>query len=100
MLAYFKKNVLVAEDDRLKKIVRQVLREAALEDLEDAFPDWRKITGAPTDDRSYIDLSVPFRKWLSTKEPAYQRRVTHTEAATIIRRSIEQFYAATAKPPP
>lgn len=95
MLLSFKKTprTLADGDAHLKKLVRDVLASMADEDLNDAYPDWRDIVGAPTDGRPYIDTSVPFRRWLSTKETSYQRSINHTDSANIIRRAIERFLA-------
>jgi hypothetical protein len=74
-----------------------------VENLEDAYPDWRKIVGAVDVSREQPDANNPFRKWLGTKDTAYQTRINGSESAAVIGRAIRLFQretAATAQPKP
>lgn len=77
------------------QIVQLRLRERADEDLQDEYPDWRKIVGAS----KTPDPNHPFRKWLATREQDYQDKVNNTDSSRIIARAIELFHASTKKPP-
>jgi hypothetical protein len=66
-----------------------------LEALEDAYPEWRKIVGAVDVTREQIDPNNPFRRWLAGKDPAYQRRISISESASVIGRAIRLFQAET-----
>lgn len=58
------------------------------EDLEDARPEWRTITGAP-------DSKTAYRAWLATQPLEYQAKLASTNSAAVIARSIDKFEAHT-----
>jgi hypothetical protein len=70
-----------------------------IEALEDAYPEWRKIVGAVDVTREQPDPNNPFRKWLSTKDVAYQNRVNGSESAAVIGRAIRTFQNETKAVP-
>lgn len=80
--------------------IKNTMVELELEDLEDAYPNWKEIVGAvPKDEKPNPDQ--PFRKWLATKDQAYQDRINGTNRSTVIQRAIRLFQdetKATAKP--
>lgn len=74
-----------------------------LEILEDAYPEWRQIVGAVDVRNEQPDPNNAFRKWLATKDAAYQNRVNTSESAAVISRAIRLFREetkATPKPAP
>lgn len=93
------------DDGKLKTMLNDLASGREIEDLEDAYPDWREIVGAVTKEQQ-PDQNHPFRKWLATKDEAYQAKVNSAEKAFVIRRAIRQFQAetkaaaATPKPAP
>ena len=70
-----------------------------VEALEDAFPEWRQIVGAVDISKEQPDPENPFRKWLSTKDAAYQARVNGSESAAVIGRAIRLFQNETKTQP-
>lgn len=71
-----------------------------IEALEDAWPDWRDIVGAVDVTKEQPNPDNPFRKWLATKDDAYQARINGTESAAVIGRAIRLFQNETKAPPP
>jgi hypothetical protein len=72
-----------------------------IEALEDSYPDWRKIVGAVDITKEQPDPNNAFRKWLATKDVAYQNRLNSSESAAVIGRAIRTFQnetKAVAKP--
>lgn len=80
-----------------RKIEERVMR-LEIEALEDTYPDWKKIVGAVKKDET-PDANHPFRKWLATKDQAYQARINGTNSAGVITRAIRTFQAETKKAP-
>jgi hypothetical protein len=85
-----------------KSLIAAERAREQVEDLEDAFPSWREIVGAVDVSKQQPDPDNPFRKWLATKDAAYQNRINGSESAAIIGRAIRLFQnetkAAPAKP--
>jgi hypothetical protein len=75
------------------------LQEQAMIDLEEDYPDWRDLVGAPKANET-PDPEHPFRKWLASKDAAYQTKINTSNSARAIARAIDLFKAETAKPPP
>lgn len=72
-----------------------------VEALEDAFPSWREIVGAVDVTREQPNPDNPFRKWLASKDAAYQARINGSESAAVIGRAIRSFQNETkAQPKP
>lgn len=59
------------------------------EELEDARPNWRTITGTP-------EAKTPYRVWLATQPAEYQAKLASTNSAMVIARSLDKFEAAAA----
>jgi hypothetical protein len=81
--------------------IKNTLVALEIEDLEDAYPEWRKIVGAINAETEKPDPENPFRKWLATKDKAYQDRINGTIRAPVIQRAIRLFQnetKASAKP--
>jgi hypothetical protein len=79
----------------VKKLLDERTAEREIEVLEDAYPDWRDIVGAVDVTREMPDPNNAFRKWLGTKDAAYQRRVNATDSAAVITRAINTFQRET-----
>ena len=78
---------------------RETKRELAI--LNARHPDWREIVGAVDSSTGQPPPDTPFRKWLATKDQAYQDQVNSSELADVIGLSIRRFQretAASAKP--
>lgn len=86
-----------ADQRAVSTLIREAMRESAKETLEDAYPDWREIVGAVAEGQS-PNPEHPFRKWLASKDEAYQHRINATESPGVIARAIERFQSETAKP--
>lgn len=81
------------------KVTERALKLAS-EDLADEFPDWQKIVGAVDVRRGEKpDPNNPFRKWLATKDKAYQDKVNGANSAGVITRAIRAFQSDTKAPP-
>lgn len=81
------------------KLEERVLKLAS-EDLEDEFPDWQKIVGAvDTRKGEKPDPNNAFRKWLATKDKAYQDRINGANSAGVITRAIRAFQSETKTAP-
>jgi hypothetical protein len=82
-----------AEPDtgKLESMLASHTAKREIEALEDAFPEWRKIVGAVDVSRERPDPNNPFRKWLATKDAAYQARINGSESAAVIGRAIRAF---------
>lgn len=88
-------HVDVAEFER--KVEDRVVKLAS-EDLDDEFPDWKQIVGfAASKDKA--DPNNAFRKWLATKDQAYQDRINGTNSAGVITRAIRAFQSDTKTTP-
>jgi hypothetical protein len=70
-----------------------------LEILEDAYPDWRQVVGAVDVRSEQPDPNNAFRRWLATKDAAYQNRVNTSESAAVIGRAIRLFQSETKATP-
>lgn len=78
-----------------RKIDQAAVRHQ-FEALDDEIPDWRKLVGAvDTSKGEKPDAENPFRKWLATKEQAYQDRINGTNSAGVITRAIRAFQSET-----
>lgn len=81
-----------------RKIEERVMR-LETEALEDSYPDWRNIVGAPKTRSEQPNENAPFRKWLGTKDKAYQDRINGTNSAGVITRAIRTFKSETKTAP-
>lgn len=86
------------DDSRIERMLTERARVMEIEALEDAHPDWRTIVGAVNATTERPDPDNAFRKWLSTKDDAYQKRINGTESAAVISRSIGLFQRETKAP--
>ena len=84
---------------KLESMMASYTARREIENLEDAFPEWRKIVGAVDVSREQPDGNNPFRKWLGTKDAAYQDRINGSESAAVIGRAIRLFQRETAAAP-
>lgn len=66
-----------------------------MEALDDEHPEWRKIVGAVDITKTKPDPNNAFRKWLATKDAAYQQRLNSSDSAAVISRAIRRFQAET-----
>lgn len=79
------------------KMLRDTLRQRELEILEEDHPDWATIVGQVTDGKP--DPDNAFRKWLGTKDDAYQARINATMSPPVIARAIRLFQSETKVAP-
>lgn len=86
-----------ADPAAVQKLVTAAAIANEREVLEDAYPNWMDITGA-AETPEKADPNHPFRKWLATRDAAYQQKVNSTNSSAVIVRAIEKFKAATAAP--
>jgi hypothetical protein len=89
-----------ADTAKLETLWAQQAAKRELEVLEDAYPDWRTITGAVDATTQQPDPDNAFRKWLTSKDAAYQQRVNASESAAVIGRAIRTFQRETASAKP
>ncbi len=85
---------------KIEGMLSQYTARREIEALEDAWPDWRTIVGAVDVSKEQPDPENPFRKWLGTKDAAYQERINGSESAQVIGRAIRLFQKETAAPAP
>lgn len=83
-----------AKDDPSEALRKERLTEA-VEELEDAYPDWKDIVGAVSDGK--FDPKHPFRAWLATQPEEYQQKVNGTNNPRVIERAIDRFKAHEAE---
>jgi hypothetical protein len=92
------------DPDEMKRLVAehatQVRIDAEIEALEEDHPDWRKIVGQVDTSKQQPDPNNAFRKWLATKDAAYQARLNSTNSAAVISRAISRFRSETKPAPP
>ena len=90
--------------DDVRREGDEKLERLMLADLTDRRPDWSEVVGPTEEDwkRQHPDQPyVPsaYRQWLATQSPDYQHTINGSLLPGQIIRSIEQFEAATKKPP-
>jgi len=88
-----------ADPAKLESMLAAYTSRREIEALEDAFPAWREIVGAVDVTRQAPDPNNPFRRWLATKDVAYQTRINGSESASVIGRAIRAFQKETAAAP-
>jgi hypothetical protein len=88
------------DDSKVETMMAAYTAKREIEALEDAYPEWRTIVGAVSAAGEQPDMTNPFRKWLASKDAAYQARVNASESAAVISRAIRLFQNETkaAKP--
>lgn len=86
--------------DKINTLLATYQSKREIEALEDQFPDWKSIVGAVDVSREQPDPNNAFRKWLATKDIAYQNRLNSSDSAAVISRAIRTFQTETkgAKP--
>lgn len=84
---------------KLESMLSQYQARREIEALEDAWPDWRTIVGAVDVSKEQPNPDNPFRKWLGTKDAAYQQRINGSESAQVIGRAIRLFQNETKAVP-
>lgn len=87
------------DEATVEKMLARITSQRQIEELEDAYPDWRTIVGQVDITKEQPDPENPFRKWLATKDAAYQARINGTESAVVIARAIRLFQKETAASP-
>lgn len=78
-----------ADKDPAGEALRKERITLAVEELEDAYPDWKDIVGAVSDGK--FDPTHPFRSWLATQPEDYQQKVNGTNNPRVIERAIDRF---------
>jgi len=84
-----------ANKDPVSEALRKERITQAVEELEDAYPDWKQIVGAVSDGN--YDPKHPFRSWLATQPEEYQQKVNGTDSPRVIERAIDRFKAYEAE---
>jgi hypothetical protein len=86
---------------KLEDMLASYTAKRELEALEDAYPEWKAIVGAVDITKEQPPADNPFRKWLATKDIAYQTRLNSSQSAAVISRAIRTFQNETkaARPP-
>jgi hypothetical protein len=91
-----------ADPELMKRLVTEHATkariDAEIEELQEEYPDWRKIVGQVDISKQNPDAANPFRKWLATKDAAYQARLNSTNSAAVISRAISLFQAEAKAP--
>jgi len=87
------------DESKLEKALTGLLAKKEMEGLEDTYPDWRTIVGAVDVNKEQPDPNNAYRRWLSTKDAEYQRRINETESAATVQRSIALFRRETRTAP-
>lgn len=87
------------DSTKIKSMMETYTSEREAEALEDAFPEWRDIVGAVDITKEQPNPENAFRKWLATKDAAYQTRINGTISARVIERAIRAFQNETKAPP-
>lgn len=88
-----------ADPAKLESLVAEITAKHTakheMEKLDDAHPGWREIVGATDAIRERPNQANPFRKWLTTKDAAYQTRINSSLSAAVIGRAINLFRTET-----
>lgn len=88
------------DPERYERLVSEKIAKREIEALEDAYPNWRDITGAVNAAQGeQPDPNNRFRSWLAGKDLDYQTRVNTSENAAVITRAIRTFQRETATQP-
>jgi hypothetical protein len=87
-----------AEQERQKQRIAAVAKSKAVDaapmaHLVKTYPDWRAIVGAVDVSKQQPDPDNPFRKWLATKDAAYQSKINGTDRPREIEKAIVLFRA-------
>jgi hypothetical protein len=96
---YAPKGADTVDASKLESMLASYTAKREVEALEDAYPEWREIVGACDSSKETPDPNNPFRKWLGTKDAAYQDRINGSESAAVIGRAIRTFQRETAAVP-
>ena len=81
-----------ADPVKLQAAIDQQVLKLEKEALEDAYPDWMQITGAVDMRQGHQpDPNNAYRRWLASKDGAYQQKVNATSSASVLTRSIQLF---------
>jgi hypothetical protein len=83
---------------KIETMLASYTSKREVEALEDAYPDWRQIVGAVDVTKEQPDPNNPFRRWLASKDAAYQNRINGSESAAVIGRAIRLFQNETRTP--
>jgi len=78
------------DQSAVQKLVKDTVLQTHIEALEDDYPNWREIVGAP-DEKGHIDPNNPYRKWLATQPEDYQAKINNAVSAAVVRKSIDKF---------
>lgn len=79
-----------ADKDPVGEALRKERFKDAVEELEDAYPDWKQIVGAVGPGET-PDPNHPYRAWLATQPADYQKRINETDNPRVVERSINRF---------
>ncbi len=89
--------------DKLEALIAKYINERdakrEIEALQETYPDWKVIVSHPDAADGKPDPDSPYRRWLATKDPEYQKRLNETESAAVVQRSIALFRRETRAAP-
>lgn len=78
---------------QMRRALWDVLSQIAADEMDDFRPDWRIVMGAVAEGKRPVE--TPFRKWLATKDKAYQNLINNTISSQVLLRSIGRFEVET-----
>jgi hypothetical protein len=88
-----------AEQERQKQgmaaAASKAIDAAQMAHLVKTYPDWRATVGAVDIRKQRPDPNNPFRKWLTTKDAAYQTKINGTNSPREVEKAIALFRAET-----
>ena len=76
-------------EEQMRTVASDHMRTLQIEALREDYPNWLEIVGTK-------DSTTPYRKWLSEQPADYQTKLTSTDSALVISKSLQKFEAAQA----
>ena len=76
------------------KAVEKALRKRDEDALVKAHPTWSDDVGRPAVDGGEIAADNPFRIWLATQSPEYQKEVGETDSWAVVHAALDKFKAS------
>ena len=83
------------QKQRVAVAASNAIDAAQMAHLAKTYPDWREIVGAVDISKQQPDPNNPFRKWLATRNAAYQKKINDTNSPREIEKAIVLFRAST-----
>lgn len=86
------------DPESIQRLISAAIAKREVTMLTDTHPNWREIVGAVETPGTH-NTENGFRKWLATKDAAYQHKINATESARVIAEAIDKFETETAARP-